>query len=806
MAQTRLIQDLVELITPNNNDVFVIVDNTTNPSLSVTKKIKYESLKEDLQDMINVLTSGGTGINASYNDAGNVLTLSVVDNTSTQRTIVSSGGTTIGTRQQLNFIKGSGISFVGADNAGDDRIDLTVSVVPGEIAITDLDTSSPLPVVLGGTNATTASQARANLAAAKLGANSDITSLSGLTTPLSISQGGTGADTALQALKGLQGLKYITNVGAAGESLVVNDTTLVSNEYRGEIKGIKPGSSKVNVGTDGNDISVDVNADDILSAASQNVNLNSFRITNIATPVGSTDAATRAYVDQVAGGLTIKEAVIAATTTNIASVYSGGTLTVTGTGTPSIDGVSITATGTRILVKDQTTATQNGIYTLTTPASAGVSAVFTRATDYDASPEVVAGTFMFVISGSTNASLQFAQTTNTPTLDTDPLVFTVLNDTTIADNSVDNAKLADMAALTIKGAATSGNPQDLTANQAIGILNSGTTRLAANVLAIGSTSASGIVQLYDNIDSTSTALAATAASVKTAYDTANSVRVDVQEFTSSGTWTKPTDAKLVCVEVIGGGGGGGGGLKAYAPPSWDSPGGGGGAGGMALRQWLVASSLSTTVSVTVGAGGAGGAAITLSSYSGNSGAAGGNSSFGTVVVARGGNGGDGADISGASGGLGIALNANTVINVYLGSAAGGDGAFGNTSEGKWGYYNPEGPGGGGAGGGLDGQSGLQRTGGQGGGGFVAYDNSAWGTFFGGGGAGGSGGGNNGSSGVNAGDGGGGGGGGNTVNGGNGGSGAFPGGGGGGGGSTNTGTQSGAGGAGANGVVRVYTYF
>lgn len=534
MAQTRLIQDLVELITPNNNDVFVIVDNTTNPSLSVTKRIKYESLKEDLQDMINVLTSGGTGINASYNDAGNVLTLSVADNTTTQRTIVSSGGTTIGTRQQLNFIKGSGISFVGADNAGSDRVDLTVAVVPSEISINDLNTSSPLAIAVGGTNATTASQARANLAAAKLGANSDITSLSGLTTPLSISQGGTGADTGLQALKGLQGLKYITNVGAAGESLVVNDTTLVSNEYRGEIKGIKAGSAKVSVGTDGNDISVDVNPDDILSAASQNINLNGFRITNIATPVGSTDAATRAYVDQVAGGLTIKEAVIAATTANISSTYSGGTLTVTGTGTPSIDGVSITATGTRILVKDQTTATQNGIYTLTTPASAGVSAVFTRATDYNASVEVAAGTFMFVISGSTNASLQFAQTTNTPTLDTDPLVFTVLNDTTIADNSVDNAKLADMAALTIKGASASGNPQDLTPNQTIGILNSGTTRLAANVLAIGSTSASGIVQLYDGVNSTSTAFAATAASAKTAYDKANAAMP-----VSGGTFTGP---------------------------------------------------------------------------------------------------------------------------------------------------------------------------------------------------------------------------------------------------------------------------
>ena len=520
MAQTRLIQDLVELITPNNNDVFVVVDNTTNPSLSVTKKISYASLKEDLQDMINVLTSGGTGIDASYNDAGNVLTLSVVDDTTTQRTIISSGGTTIGTRQKLNFIKGSGISFVGTDNSGGNRVDLTVAVEPSEININDLNTSSPLAIALGGTNATTASGARANIGAAKAGTNSDITAISGLTSPLSVNQGGTGADTALQGLKNLAGLKYITSVSIAGESLVVNDTTLVSNEYRGELRGLKAGSAKVSVGIDGNDISIDANADDILNAASQNVDLNGFRVTNIATPVGSNDAATRAYVDQVAGGLTIKEAVIAATTTNLASTYSGGTLTVTGTGTPSIDAVSITATGTRVLVKDQTTATQNGIYTLTTPASSGVSAVFTRAVDFDSDAEVAAGTFTFVISGATNSDKQFAQTTNTPTLDTDPLIFTVLNDTTIADNTVTNAKLVDMAALTIKGAVNSGTPQDLTPNQAIGILNSGSTRLSASVLAIGSTVASGVVQLYDGIDSTSTSRAATAASAKTAYDAA----------------------------------------------------------------------------------------------------------------------------------------------------------------------------------------------------------------------------------------------------------------------------------------------
>ena len=85
MAQTKLISDLVALVTPNNDDLFVVVDNTTNPSQSVTKKITYANLKEALQDMVDLLITEGNGISATYNDASNTITLSVVANTTVQR-------------------------------------------------------------------------------------------------------------------------------------------------------------------------------------------------------------------------------------------------------------------------------------------------------------------------------------------------------------------------------------------------------------------------------------------------------------------------------------------------------------------------------------------------------------------------------------------------------------------------------------------------------------------------------------------------------------------------------------------------
>lgn len=536
MAQSKLITDLVALVTPNNDDIFIIVDNTTNPSLSVTKKISYANLKESLQDMINLFVSGGTGVNASYSDSGNTITLSVVPDTTTQRIIFSSGGTTVGTRQQINAVPGANITFTAVDNPSDNRVDWTINttavstatslaasgttfnvlssvdtlgngtqalrvrtlkaastkavlafsdannaitfdVDPSQININDLAITSPLALAQGGTASTTASGARASLGAAKAGVNSDITALSGLTTPLSISQGGTNAATAQLALRNLQGLKYLENVATVGESLIVNSAALVSNEYRGELKGIKANTNKVSVSTVSNDVAIDVNADNVLNAASADVNFNGYKLTNVGSPVASTDVATKAYTDSVAQGLTVKEAVLVATTTGIVGTYvaSGKTFTVTATGTPSIDGIAVATSGIRVLFKDQADGTQNGIYALTASGTVSGGAVFTRAADSDVSAEVKAGSFCFVLSGVTNASKQFVQTVQNPVLDSTALAYTVLVDTNIPDDSISNAKLEHMDALRIKGTVVSGAPQDLTADQVISVINSGGT-------------------------------------------------------------------------------------------------------------------------------------------------------------------------------------------------------------------------------------------------------------------------------------------------------------------------------------------
>ena len=110
----------------------------------------------------------------------------------------------------------------------------------------------------------------------------------------------------------------------------------------------------------------------------------------------------------------------------------GGYLQGTTNGALVVDGVTATSVGQRVLVKDQATTTQNGIYTVTTIGTAGTKWKLTRATDYDDSStgEVVYGDFALVIAGNTHAGQTWIQY-GTGSLaggyikiDTDPILFT----------------------------------------------------------------------------------------------------------------------------------------------------------------------------------------------------------------------------------------------------------------------------------------------------------------------------------------------------------------------------------------------
>ena len=154
------------------------------------------------------------------------------------------------------------------------------------------------------------------------------------------------------------------------------------------------------------------------------------RITSVGTPTQTTDAATKGYVDSVKQALDIKDSVRVATTANLTATASGtgAGKTLTNAGTQAaltIDSVPAVA-GDRVLIKDQTTAKDNGIYTVTNIGSASTNWVLTRATDADTSAEVTAGLFVWVEEGTINADSGWVLTTDqTITLDSTALSFTL---------------------------------------------------------------------------------------------------------------------------------------------------------------------------------------------------------------------------------------------------------------------------------------------------------------------------------------------------------------------------------------------
>lgn len=167
------------------------------------------------------------------------------------------------------------------------------------------------------------------------------------------------------------------------------------------------------------DAGVQTNRLDQMAAPGVDLSLNSQKITNLADPINAQDAATKSYVDSTAQGLDTKASVKAASVGNLSATYDNGTsgvgATLTNNGTQaafSLDGDTLSA-GDRVLLKNQTTAAQNGVYTVTTVGDGTSNWVLTRTTDMDNSDEF-SGSYFFVEGGDTNASNGYVCVTEEP--------------------------------------------------------------------------------------------------------------------------------------------------------------------------------------------------------------------------------------------------------------------------------------------------------------------------------------------------------------------------------------------------------
>lgn len=143
-------------------------------------------------------------------------------------------------------------------------------------------------------------------------------------------------------------------------------------------------------------------------------------------PTIALQAATKQYVDNIATGLTFQAAVTAATTGNLSAIYAGNpnyTLTSTVNAALIVDGVSLSI-GERVLVKDQTTGTRNGVYDVTDAGSISTPWILTRNAAELPPNTVVSGTFVFVNQGIQNNSTGWILSTSNPiTIDVTSLTF-----------------------------------------------------------------------------------------------------------------------------------------------------------------------------------------------------------------------------------------------------------------------------------------------------------------------------------------------------------------------------------------------
>jgi len=210
-------------------------------------------------------------------------------------------------------------------------------------------------------------------------------------------------------------------------------------------------------------------------SASGAINMNSNQINSLAPGTFGTDAINLNQLNAGLAALQPATSVYAATTANIPGTYNNGaagigaTFTTTSTTSPfMVDGVT-PPVGSRVLIKNQSSGFQNGIYNLTTQAVAGISgAVFTRALDYDMPSEINSAGLIPVINGTVNALSSWQQVATVTTVGTDPLVFTEFtanpslyllsanNLSDIGNAATAFANIVQAASPTVEGAVTTG--------------------------------------------------------------------------------------------------------------------------------------------------------------------------------------------------------------------------------------------------------------------------------------------------------------------------------------------------------------
>jgi hypothetical protein len=364
---TGVVATLSDIQTLTNKTI-----SSANNTITITSS-NVSDFAEAAQDLVNDAIVAGVGLDKVYNDNSNTITLDI------DSTVLTTSGTQTLTNKTMsvdnNTISGvAASSFVLSDSSGNLDGSAAQKVIPSGIVVGTSDTQTLTNKSLNlSSNTLSGTLAEFNTALidanfATLGGEETLSNKT-LTTPTIVSFAN-ASHTHTDASGG----------GALTASAISNfDTQVRTNRL------------------------------DQMASPAASVSLNSQKITNLATPTNSTDATTKAYVDAAVEGLHVHASVKAATTANVAlasALENGDTL----------DGVTL-ATGDRVLVKNQTTKSENGIYIVQNSGQP------TRATDFDTAAEVDSGDFVFVGQGTTQANTGWVQINTPATIGTDPIEF-----------------------------------------------------------------------------------------------------------------------------------------------------------------------------------------------------------------------------------------------------------------------------------------------------------------------------------------------------------------------------------------------
>jgi hypothetical protein len=446
------------VLTPNGTGKLVL----NNPYINGTT----DTLAEYIYDTVGGAITAGTGITITNADVGNTSTVAIdstvatltgtqtltnktisggsntlsnIANGSLTNSSVTVGSTSISLGATSTSLAGlTAITFAGSTSG-------TTQVLSGAIAGTSVLT---LPVatdtlvgkattdtltnksISGSTNTLTniangsLTNSSVTIGSTSVSLGATVTTFAGLASVTSTAfvgalTGNASTATTLQTARAINGVNFdgsaaITVTAAAGTlsgstlasgvtaSSLTSVGTIATGVWNGTTIGVAYGGTGTNSG------SITGTGALTFTAGGSNTNVNLVpigtgivdvggkRVGNAADPTQSTDLATKAYVDSLSNGLDVKASVRAATTANI-----------TLSNTQTVDGVALSV-GDRVLVKDQSTGSQNGIYVV-------ASGSWTRATDFDNSPgtEVSPGTFFFVEEGTTQADNGYVVTNDT---------------------------------------------------------------------------------------------------------------------------------------------------------------------------------------------------------------------------------------------------------------------------------------------------------------------------------------------------------------------------------------------------------